>query len=263
MTPHRFAGKLVTLGCALALAGCGSSHHDTRGPSASSAPSPVPSVSATTPPPAPPAAHPKPADYVPDWNLPLKDYRPALNNNALMFEFYAHAPKVDYNEMALHYSAAYRNAPNAAAKAKILKKLKPILKEKLAQAKAHPYIYLARRTVVIARSQNYPKLLHPMAGDLIDGRQYVYQAHHWVGRYFPVAINEPQLKYLKINDPKVVKQILKISSADEYNYFRFRPYVYVNGVNMGQSQLKVTCTAIQLYGPHKNQFITTYRFPQS
>jgi hypothetical protein len=206
-------------------------------------------------------AHPKPADYVPDWNLPLGSYRPALNNNALMFEFYAHAPKVDYNQMALHYSAAYRNAPNAAAKAKILKKLRPILDAKLAQAKAHPYIYLARRTVAIQRSLNYHQLLRTMVGDLIDGRPYVYQAHHWVGRYFPVLTNEPQLKYLKIDDPKVVQQILKIGNAGKYIYFR--PYVYVNGVNMGQSQLKVTCTAIKLYGPHKKQIIVTYRVPQS
>lgn len=265
---------LILLSATLALAGCGSHHQSssTSGTASNSGEKPIKSLfaphnqqvpagfvpsSPDSGTPSATASGPAAASYsMPNWNEPLTSYLPLRSNNAVMFQYYAHTGvSPNYKTLASNMDQRYRSTSNDFSQHKILKEIKPLIDRKIAEAKAHPYVYWPMYQASLA---NYSFKRHgfSLSGTmLITGGNIGYD--NWNTTQFTVEIrNSSDFSFLPVKDKKLAKEIENFISQDDAIYVR--PYLYVNGASLSNHLVKATCTAIQILGPQK-QVLMTWR----
>lgn len=252
-TPHvRTLISMAVLGTALGLAGCGSSHHDqSKAPATPSTPSAAPdqgsssSASSSSKPASPvPAAYP-----VPKWNTPLSDYIPLSNSNAVMFQYYAHtgiAP--DYKTIASNFDSHYMDTSDVFTKHKIIKEIKPVVDQRIAAAKAHPYVYWPMYGLELG---NYSFKRHgfSMQGTMLISGGYAEYTDFKDQRFTLNIRNANDFTFLPVKNQKLAQKMEHWISNDDAVYVQ--PYLFINGASLDHHQVHATCTRINIYGPHK------------
>lgn len=191
---------------------------------------------------------------MPDWNTPLSSYVPLRSNNTVMFQYYAHTGMSPNDKIiASNVDRRYRSTNNVFTQHKILKEIKPLIAHKIADAKAHPYVYWPMYQVNLG-NYSFKRQGFPLTGVmLISGGNVGYD--NWNSTQFTLeARNTSDFSFLPVKNQKLAKEIENFVS--HYEQIFIRPYLYVNGASLSNHMVKTTCTAIQVFGPQKQMLLT-------
>lgn len=264
----RSASALAVMGLALGLAGCGSSHHSKSvAPSTSSgANSPMdqamsdfnhPSSSPTLPLPVnTPAQKSRPvaAEIMPDWNTPASDYVSLATGNDIMFQYYAHTGiSPNYKTIATNFDHRYANTSDVFTQHKILKEIKPIIDQRIASAKQHPYVYWPMYNLNLG---NYSFKRHGFStsGTMLFGNGS--QMYYDTNSSFSLELRNGQaFSFLPVKNQKLAQKIEHYVSQDDTLYVQ--PYMFVNGASLSSHEVRAIGIRINVYGPQK-QLLLSY-----
>lgn len=253
--------RILTALCITAgLAGC-SSHHSSAAknpppPTANSSAS----SSALSTPQTPPAAPKDTALAQPDWKTPISAYVPLKDTNDVMFYYYANTGVTpDYKAIAKNFDRHYMDTTNVFTKHKILKQIRPIVDRKLAEAKAHPYVYWPMYGMSLG---NYSFKRHgfPMQGTMLLGGGYL-RYDSWRYEEFSVTLRNTQdFQFLTVKNHKLAEKMEHWISSGQPIYVQ--PYLFVNGASLDHRRVKAVATQIEIFGPQK-QLLMTYAPPHA
>ncbi len=195
----------------------------------------------------------------PNLNTKLSDYIPMRNNNDLMYQYYAHYPlPPEYKKIASNLSEEYAETSDVFKKRSILKKLKPIIDQKISYAKSHPYIIWPASDY---QFHNYSFKRKGFSIDMGQDDSILTGAKpYWDdGRYsYELFIkNYPDFDFIKVENEATAKTIEKYLSRHS-GQLKIRIFAYVDGASLSSHYVKAVATDLQIIGQGK-KVILNYR----
>ena len=183
----------------------------------------------------------------PDPNTPDSSYLPINNADQLMFLYAANSGlPADYQSMAENFSEDYRNIRDTFRKRDLLTALTPKLDDKIADAKAHPYLLWTDSSPGLDH-YDFNRKGFAVNTALLSGSGFGYISNMY-GRNHQIAFsNGEDFQFLPVADETTAREIE--SMIGNYNaHLELKIFAFAQSTDDNQHAVLAKITRIQLVG---------------